>query len=116
MFDVEGLESLPKQGRGLTALHCEMYQQLKAAGVQLSTCLAIVPDELSVAYLKAYEVRKISGCVDFVFMMAYDMHGPSPDPNRTECSNSPLSSVEKGVDWYLGEDIPGSKLVLGLPW
>jgi spore germination protein YaaH len=59
-----------QRGDGLTALHCETWRRMKSAGVQLSTCLAIVPEMLDPGYLKAYQIRKLAECVDFVFIMA----------------------------------------------
>ena len=119
MFDVEDLETAPSAaslGPGLSNLTCEMQQELRRSGVSLSTCLAIMPEAIPGVYLQAYEVARLSRCVDFVFVMAYDMTGPSPDPDRPHCSNSPLDGVTTGLHWYLSHGVDPSSVVLGLPW
>ncbi|XP_071497174.1 di-N-acetylchitobiase-like [Diadema antillarum] len=62
---------------------------------------------------RCYDYVKIAEIVDFIFIMAYDeVNQFSPVAN----ANAPLHTTTSGVDDFLRQGIPASKLVLGVPW
>lgn len=76
------------------------------------------------SYLQKIEVGKVASAVDFIFIMAYDLHGPWDgyadlnaalyDPAGT--SPQYKLSADDAVTVYLNAGVPSSKLVLGMPF
>lgn len=74
-------------------------------------------------YLNCIEPEEVAEIVDFIFLMAYDVHGPwdsLADFNAPlySASDGPVryrSSVDDGVSSWLGRGVPAEKLVLGMP-
>ncbi len=76
------------------------------------------------SYLQKIEVRKVAAVVDFIFIMAYDLHGPwneYADLNAAlydPAGTSPQYklSADGAVTAYLNAGVASSKLVLGMPF
>lgn len=77
------------------------------------------------SYLNKIEANKISSIVDYIFIMAYDIHGSwdkyadfnAPLYNVTGSpSDQYQTSVYTSVKEYLNAGVPNSKLVLGMPF
>ncbi|HNX63859.1 MAG TPA: glycoside hydrolase family 18 protein [Oscillospiraceae bacterium] len=77
----------------------------------------------TLAYLNNIEPLKVAELVDYIFIMAYDLHGPwdeysdfnAPLFNPEGRSPQYKASVNDGVMAYLNKGISPSKLVLGMP-
>ncbi len=74
-------------------------------------------------YLKNIEAQKVAETVDFIFLMAYDIHGSWDRytdllaPLYTPEDRSPQYrySVDSGVSAWLAQGVPAERLVLGIP-
>lgn len=74
-------------------------------------------------YLNKIEGTKVTSCIDFIFVMAYDLNGPwseyanfnAPLYNRLDFP-VPGGDVSNGVNAYLNAGVSASKIVLGLPF
>lgn len=75
-------------------------------------------------YLSKIEVTKVANIVDYIFLMAYDMHGPwdkyadlnAPLYQPQESSPQYKHSVSDGINAYLNKGVSSKKLVLGMPF
>ncbi len=75
-------------------------------------------------YLSKIEPRSAAGLVDYIFVMAYDLHGPwdgysdfnAPLYQPQESSPQYKNSVYDGVLSYLNSGVSPKKLVLGMPF
>ena len=75
-------------------------------------------------YLKKIEPAAVSGLVDYIFVMGYDMHGPwdtyadlnAPLYRPLESSPQAKNSVYDSLTAYLSSGVPAKKLVLGMPF
>lgn len=75
------------------------------------------------SYLSKIEPQKVAGLVDYIFIMAYDIHGPWDRyadfnaPLYTPSENSPhyKSSVKDALTAYRNSGISVGKMVLGMP-
>jgi len=63
-----------------------------------------------------YDWAALGAAADLVFIMAYDEQDQVCSGPCTAKANSPLDKTRSGVQSYLNVGIPGSKLVLGMPW
>ena len=79
-----------------------------------------------------YDYKQISDICDYVFVMVYDTQSQiesGPDRPCLAGPNSPLSAVQKSLDWYSSAstsnssssssydlNVPYEKIILGLPW
>lgn len=76
------------------------------------------------SYLSKIESRSVAGLVDYIFVMAYDLHGPwdsysdfnAPLYQPEESSPQYKNSVYDGVLSYLNSGVSAKKLVLGMPF
>nr|WP_308628419.1 glycoside hydrolase family 18 protein [uncultured Eisenbergiella sp.] len=76
------------------------------------------------SYLNKIEPLQVAGLVDYIFVMAYDMHGPwdtysdlgAPLYNPAEESPQYKNSVQNGIQAYLNAGVAAGKLVLGMPF
>lgn len=75
------------------------------------------------SYLSKIEPQAVAELVDYLFLMAYDMHGPwdsyadfnAPLYQPQETSPQYKNSVYDGIAAYRKSGVPASKLVLGMP-
>jgi len=77
-------------------------------------------------YYEVFPSASIHGALDWINIMAYDFHGgwESSGPAnhhaplyRSECDDEATADYgDKAVRAYLGEGVPGSKLLLGVPF
>lgn len=75
-------------------------------------------------YLRKIEPEKVAGLVDYIFLMAYDYHGPwdryadlnAPLYTPQEASPQYKGSVASSVQAYRNANVPAEKLVLGMPF
>jgi Glycosyl hydrolases family 18 len=73
-----------------------------------------------------YDYGGLGGICDYVFLMVYDTQSQiETGPPCLAGPNSPISAVQKSLDWYSSSSsssslfdlhIPYEKLILGLPW
>ena len=76
------------------------------------------------SYLSKIEPQSVASLVDYIFVMAYDMHGPwdryadlnAPLYQPQESSPQYKTSVYDGVSAYLYKGVSPKKLVLGMPF
>ena len=76
------------------------------------------------SYLAKIEPVAVANLVDYIFIMAYDMHGPwdryadlnAPLYTPAESSPQYKGSVQDGISAYLQKGISAKKLVLGMPF
>lgn len=76
------------------------------------------------SYMTKIEPQGVAAATDFVFIMAYDMHGSwdsyadfnAPLYVPSEPSPQYQISVSNAVNAYLNAGVPSSKLVLGMPF
>ncbi len=76
------------------------------------------------SYLSKIEPAKVAGAVDYIFVMAYDMHGPwdkyadlnAPLYRPGESSPQYKNSVSDAVSAWRNAGAAASKLVLGMPF
>jgi chitinase len=120
----------PEDTQNFTALLAEFRTQLNALSAQTGKqyLLTIAAPAGQDKYQKI-ELNKISSSLNWLNLMTYDMHGawdaqgptnfhsplycspsdPSPAPANAYCANN-------AVNDYLAAGIPGSKIVLGVPF
>lgn len=75
-------------------------------------------------YLSKIEPKAVAGVVDYIFLMAYDMHGPwdtyadfnAPLYMPEEQSPQYKNSVYDGIKAYISAGVSARKLVLGMPF
>lgn len=75
-------------------------------------------------YLSKIEPKAVAGLVDYIFLMAYDFHGPwdryadfnAPLYTPQETSPQYKGSVYDSVNAYLKNGVSAKKLVLGMPF
>ena len=75
-------------------------------------------------YINNIEPTRVAGIVDYIFIMAYDLHGPwdayadfnAPLYSPTETSPQYKISVSDAVNFYVAAGVSSSKLVLGMPF
>ncbi len=65
--------------------------------------------------------EELAGSFDYISCMTYDFHGDWSDhsgPNAPlySCANDPCGSFNNGYLYYISRSVPGSKLLLGLPF
>ncbi len=68
-----------------------------------------------------FDFEQTAAFFDYVSCMTYDFHGPWTDhsgPNAPmySCENDPCGSYNDGYNYYISRGVPGSKLLLGLPF
>ena len=76
------------------------------------------------SYLSKIEPAGVAGVVDYIFVMAYDMHGPwdqysdfgAPLYRPQESSPQYKNSVQEAVSAYRNAGVPANKMVLGMPF
>ena len=105
----------------LTAIRSKLDQQSQKDGRPYYLSIAAAGNT---TYLNKVEIKSIANLVDYIFLMAYDMHGPwdsyadfnaplyvpdEPTPNYT-------GSVSDSVKNLLNRGVPSSKIVLGMPF
>ena len=86
--------------------------------IDLNAALEPLGYELTAAFPGKYRYPEVSNTAlqqfDWVNMMIYDLTGPWA-PNQPG-QHSPYSWTEDCVDYWLGQDMPASKLTLGVPF
>lgn len=88
------------------------------------TYLLSVAGAANTGYLGKIELNRVMPLLDYLFIMAYDFHGPWDRyadlnaPLYTPSAASPQykSSVSEGMSAYLNAGAPAGKLVLGMPF
>lgn len=115
----------PEDKQNFTLLLQEIRSQLNAQstidGKAYLLSVAVAPNA---EYLKKVEINKIQSVVDYIFLMAYDIHGSWDSyadfnaPLQIPDENSPhhTSSVQDSIQTYLNAGISPSNLVLGMPF
>ena len=76
------------------------------------------------SYLSKIEPKNVSGIVDYIFVMTYDIHGPwdkyadfnAPLYTPEEDSPNYKNSVSESISAYLDHGVSMKKLVLGMPF
>ena len=107
--------------RLLDAVRKKLDRQGAADGKRYELTIA---GAASASYLKKIEPVKVASLVDFIFVMAYDMHGPwdgfsdlsAPLSQPSGCSPQYKNSVADGIAAYDAAGVPRDKLVLGMPF
>ena len=105
----------------LKAIRDKLNNQEKKDGRDYYLTIAGAADS---AYLSKIEPTKVAALVDYIFVMAYDIHGPwdsyadlnAPLYRPQESSPQYKSSVNDAVSAYLKNGVPANKLVLGMPF
>ncbi|KAE8419746.1 glycoside hydrolase superfamily [Aspergillus pseudocaelatus] len=64
-------------------------------------------------YLRNYDLKGASEAVDWINVMAYDIHG-TWETDKKAAGHTNLTDVSKGVDNYLQAGVAPNKLVLGI--
>lgn len=115
----------PEDKLNFTLLLQEIRNQLNAqSGIDGKKYLLSVAVSPGAEYLQKVEINKIEAVVDYLFLMAYDIHGSwdsfadfnAPLQIPYEKSPHPTTSVEHAVQTYLNAGIPRANLVLGMPF
>ncbi len=104
----------------LKAIRDKLDAQTKKDSKKYYLSIAGAP---TLTYLNNIEPLKVAEIVDYIFIMAYDLHGPwdeysdfnAPLFNPEGRSPQYKASVNDGVMAYLNKGISTSKLVLGMP-
>ena len=122
----------PEDGVNFTALLEEFRRQLdeaehvigEANGIETELLLTIAAPA-STYNAEPMEIDRIHPYLDWINLMTYDFHGgwESSGPTNhhahlraTDCDGPDDTWAEKTVDLYLGAGVPGSKLLLGVPF
>ena len=121
----QGNHHRPQDKQNFTLLLQELRTQLDKQGQKdgrtYSLAIAGAADS---GYLNKIELQKVMNLVDYLFIMAYDMHGPwdtytdllAPLYTPNESSPQYKSSVDNAISTYLNGGAPAKKLVLGMPF
>ena len=105
----------------LQAIRGKLDQQEKKDG---RTYYLTIAGAANTSYLSKIEPQAVAGIVDYIFVMAYDMHGPwdryadlnAPLYTPSEASPQYKNSVYDGILAYRNKGVPAKKLVLGMPF
>lgn len=116
----------PADRENFTALLQELRRQLTSIGNQNhKTYLLTIAASATPETMAKYDLARIHPSLDFINVMAYDIHGtwdqttnfnaplyPSPnDPARAE-----KLSISEAIQNYLRAGVPAAKLVMGTPF
>lgn len=120
-----GNKERPQDKENLTLLLKTLREKLGEQGERdgrpyLLTMAAGVSGE----YLKKIQPQKVAEYTNYIFLMAYDLHGPwdryadlnAPLYQPSEASPQYKLSVKGGVENWLAAGVAAEKLVLGMPF
>ncbi|XP_042211370.1 di-N-acetylchitobiase-like isoform X2 [Homarus americanus] len=104
----------PEQ-KGLTDLVRETAEMFHSSmpGSQVSFDVAWSASGIDGRY---YDYKSIANYSDLIFIMAYDEQSQIIDGPCTARPNSGIYMTGHGILTYLDLDIPGEKMILGVPW
>jgi chitinase len=121
-----------EDSENFTALLAEFRSQLDAAETKIGEETGLAPELLLTiaapagAYnIDPIQIADIHEHLDWINLMAYDFHGgwesSGPTNHHAHLHQSPCDSDTadwgaKAIDRYLAEGVPGSKLLLGVPF
>ncbi len=115
----------PQDKQNFTLLLQAIRQKFDAQGKKDGRSYYVtIAGGASTGYLSKIEAQRVADLVDYIFVMAYDMHGPwdsfadlnAPLYQPTESSPHYKISVYDGISSYLKNGIAAKKLVLGMPF
>lgn len=115
----------PEDKQNFTKLLRAIRQKLDAQGKKDGRRYYLtVAGAANTSYLSKIEPQSVASLVDYIFVMAYDIHGPWDSyadlnaPLYQPGENSPQykNSVYDGVKAYLDKGVSAQKLVLGMPF
>lgn len=119
-----GNTNRPQDKQNFTLLLKEIRRQLDSQSARDGkTYYLTIAGAANTSYLSKIEPQNVSPLVDYIFLMAYDFHGPwdrfadlnAPLYTPQEASPHYKSSVYDGIKAYLNKGVSAQKIVLGMP-
>ena len=119
-----GNTNRPQDKQNFTLLLKEIRRQLDGQSARDGkTYYLTIAGAANTSYLSKIEPQNVSPLVDYIFLMAYDFHGPwdrfadlnAPLYTPQEASPHYKSSVYDGIKAYLNKGVSPQKIVLGMP-